>query len=151
MKVLTRAAGVPALALVCALTFGGVASGTSGWIVVLQTSSAGEGHAQALPSAPASVAASCSSPTTSQTIKVTWGSVTHATTYTVYDSTTSATGGFSSVATGVTTTSWTSETLSTGNYWFKVGASVGTHWSSAKSAASSESTINTANPFCQQP
>ena len=78
--------------------------------------------------------------------------VTHATTYTVYDSTTSATGTYTSVASGVTTTSWTSGTLTAGtNYWFEVTVSVGSNWASAKSTATGESTINSTTPFCVQP
>ena len=151
MRVLARAALVPALAVVCvATTFGGVASGATSWIVVLHASSAGEGHAQALPAAPTSVAASCPAPTTSKTIKVTWNAVTHATSYSIYDSTTSATGTYTLVA-SVTTTSWTSGTLATGNYWYEVTASIGTNWASAKSSASGESTVNSITPFCVQP
>jgi cellulose 1,4-beta-cellobiosidase len=88
----------------------------------------------------------------SKTIKVSWTAVTHATTYTVYDSTTSATGTYSSVAAGVATTSWTSGTLSSGtNYWFEVTASVGSNWTTAKSSATAESTINSTSPYCSQP
>jgi hypothetical protein len=87
-----------------------------------------------------------------KTIKVSWTAVTHATTYTVYDSTTSATGTYNSIATGVTTTSWTSATLAAStNYWFEVTVSVGSNWTSVKSSATAESTINTFSPFCVQP
>jgi fibronectin type 3 domain-containing protein len=151
MRVLARAALVPALAVVCvATTFGGVASGATSWIVVLHAASAGEGRAQALPATPTSVAASCPAPTTSKTIKVAWNAVTHATSYSIYDSTTSATGTYTLV-TSVTTTSWTSGILATGNYWYEVTASIGTNWASAKSSASGESTINSFSPFCVQP
>jgi hypothetical protein len=70
----------------------------------------------------------------------------------VYDSTTSATGAYSSVATGVTATSWTSGNLSVGtHYWFEVTALVGSNWTSAKSSATAESTINNKSPYCSQP
>jgi hypothetical protein len=70
----------------------------------------------------------------------------------VYDSTTSATGTYSLIASGVATTSWTSGTLTSGTrYWFEVVANVGTHWSSVKSAATGSSLINTLTPFCTQP
>jgi hypothetical protein len=139
-----------ALGLVVA-TVGAAASGATNWTVTLHSNSAGEGQAQALPAAPAGVAAACSSPTTSKTIKVTWNTVTHATTYSVYDSTTSATGTYSLAAAGVTTNAWTSGTLPKGNYWFEVTASIGSSWASTMSPASGESTINAKNPFCVQP
>ncbi len=78
--------------------------------------------------------------------------MTHATTYSVYDTTTSATGTYSLVASGVTATSWTSGSLSNNtNYWFEVVANVGSNWASTKSAATGESTIKNSNPFCIQP
>ncbi len=130
----------------------GAAWAATNWTVTLHTASSGEGHSQTVPSAPTGVTAACNAPTTAKTIKVSWTAVNHATTYTVYDSTTSATGTYSSIATGVTTTSWTSGTLTSGtNYWFEVTVTVGSNWTSAKSAATGESTINTFSPFCVQP
>jgi hypothetical protein len=97
-------------------------------------------------------AASCNAPVTSKTIEVTWSAVTHATTYSVYDSTTSATGTYSLLASGVATTSWTSGTLGGGTrYWFEVVANVGSNWSSVKSAATGSSLINALTQLCIQP
>jgi len=122
------------------------------WVVHAAAVTSGEAHAQALPSAPTGVSAACPAPTTSKTIKVSWTAVTHATTYSVYDSTTAATGPYTVIASGVATTSWTSGTLTTGtNYWFEVTVNFGSNWTSAKSSATGESTINGANPFCIQP
>jgi cellulose 1,4-beta-cellobiosidase len=130
----------------------GAAWAATNWLVTLHVSSSGEGHAQTVPAAPTGVTAACAAPTTAKTIKVSWTAVSHATTYTVYDSTTSATGTYTSIATGVATTSWTSGTLTAGtNYWFEVTVSVGSNWTSAKSSASTESTINSVSPFCVQP
>jgi cellulose 1,4-beta-cellobiosidase len=130
----------------------GAAWAATNWLVTLRTASSGEGHSQTVPSAPTGVSAACAAPTTAKTIKVSWTAVTHATTYTVYDSTTSATGTYSSIAAGVTTTSWTSGTLTAGtNYWFEVTASVGSNWTSPRSSATGESTINSVSPFCVQP
>jgi cellulose 1,4-beta-cellobiosidase len=130
----------------------GAAWAATNWTVTLHTASSAESHSQTVPSAPTGVSAACNAPTTAKTIKVSWTAVTHGTTYTVYDSTTSATGAYSSIATGVTTASWTSGTLTTGtNYWFEVTVSVGSNWTSAKSSASTESTINSTSPFCVQP
>ena len=130
----------------------GAAWAATNWTVTLHAGSSGEGQSQTVPSAPTGVTAACIAPTTSKTIKVSWTAVSHATTYTVYDSTTSATGTYSSIATGVTTTSWISGTFNAGtNYWFEVTVSVGSNWTSAKSSATGESTINTHTPFCVQP
>jgi endoglucanase len=129
-----------------------VAWAVTNWTVTLHATSSGEAHSQTVPSAPTGVTAICNAPTSARTIKVSWTAVTHATTYTVYDSTTSATGTYSAIATGVATTSWTSGSLSAGtNYWFEVTVSVGSNWTSAKSSASPESTINTFSPYCVQP
>jgi hypothetical protein len=113
----------------------------SNWVVHVASANSGEAKAAVLPAAPASPAAACTSPASNKTIKVTWTAVTHATTYSVYQSTTSATGTYTSVATGVTTTSWTSGTTA-GNYWFKVAALIGTTWTSPESAATTENTIS---------
>ena len=142
---------VVSAALSVGCTSGSAWAGTN-WVVNLATGSKGEAHALALPAAPAGPAASCNAPATSKTIKVTWSAVTHATTYSVYDSTTSATGTYTLTASGVATTSWTSGTLTSGTrYWFEVVADVGSNWSSVKSAATGSSVINTLTPFCTQP
>jgi hypothetical protein len=128
----------------------GTAWAATSW-VVHETTGTGEAHAQALPAAPASPAATCAAPTTAKTVKVTWTAVTHATGYTIYDSTTSATGTYASIGTA-TTSPWTSGALTVGtNYWFEVVANIGSNWSSVKSSATSESTIDSASPYCVQP
>ena len=130
----------------------GAAWAATHWTVTLHTASSAEAHSQTVPTAPTGVTAACNAPTSTKTIKVSWTAVARATTYTVYDSTTSATGTYTSVATGVTTTSWTSGTLTAGtNYWFEVTVSVGSNWTSTKSSATVESTINSFSPFCVQP
>ncbi len=143
---------VVAVGALCLLSSAPAVEAASNWVVHVATTNSGEAHATVLPAAPTSVTAACAAPTTSKTIKVTWSAVTHATTYSVFEATTSATGTYTSVATGVTTTSWTSGTLTAGtNYWFEVTALIGTNWTSVKSAATGESTINSSNPFCVQP
>lgn len=118
------------------------------WVIHLSAGSSGESQATSLPAAPATVSAACQSGTGSKII-VSWTAVAKATAYTVYDSTTSATGSYTSVMSGVTTTSWTSGSLSNANYWFEVTASIGTNWTSLKSSASAETTIATLS--CKQP
>ena len=137
------------LSVACA---SGAAWATTNWVVQLAAGSTGEAQAEALPAAPAGPAASCNAPLISTAINVTWSAVTHATTYSVYDSTTSATGTYSLIASGVATTSWTSATLTSGTrYWFEVVANVGSNWSSVKSAATGSSLINLLPSFCTQP
>jgi hypothetical protein len=112
------------------------------WIVHVTSTNAGEGQAQTLPVAPTGITATCTTPPTLKTVKVAWNAVTHATTYSVYDSTTSSTGTYTLIASGVGTTSWTSGTLASGSYWFKVAALFGSNWTGTQSAASSQRTIS---------
>jgi hypothetical protein len=118
------------------------------WIPLLKSGSAGEAKATGAPAAPSGATAACTS-TSAKTVKVSWSSVTHATTYTVYEATISASGTYTSVANGVTTTSWTSGTLAAANYWFEVAAYIGTNWLGAKSSGTGESTISSSG--CVQP
>ena len=128
------------------------ACGASNWAATVATGSKGESEAKSLPATPGSTGATCAAPTTAKTIKVTWSAVLLATSYSVYDATTSASGTYTQVASGVIGTSWTSGTLTSAtNYWFKVTALIGTKWVSAQSSASPESTINSVSPFCVQP
>jgi hypothetical protein len=138
-------AGVVAAGMLLGMT---ATAWATNWVVTLHTASAGEARAQGLLTAPSGPAAACTS-SSAKTVKVSWTAVTKATSYTVYDTTTSATGTYTSVATGVTTTSWTSATLSAANYWFEVAASMGTNWIGTKSVATAESTISSSG--CVQP
>jgi len=81
----------------CILLSDPVADAASNWVVHVAAGSKGKSQATVLPVAPTGIAATCAAPTTSKTIKVTWSAVTHATTYSVYDSTTTA---------GAPTASW---------------------------------------------
>jgi hypothetical protein len=126
--------------------------GASNWSVVLETGSRGEAESMTA-SPPASVAASCVSPS-GYTIDISWSAVTHASSYTVYQSktTSSSPGTYTSAKTGVTGTSWTTGTLATGyNYWYEVVSVYSTPWTSAKSTASGETTISSSSPECKQP
>jgi cellulose 1,4-beta-cellobiosidase len=88
---------------------------------------------------------------TQRLITLTWVAVTHATSYTVYKATAAASGPYTSTATGVTTTTWTSGTLAAGNYWFEIAAYQGAHWVSTNSVATSETTTSLTVPNCTQP
>jgi len=136
-----------ALAVLAVLTAGPAFA--SSWVDPLASGSHGEAQSGALPVAPATVAAACVSATASK-ITVTWSSVSRASSYTVWQSTTSATSGYSSAASGVVGTSWPSVSLNSGHYWFEVSASIGTNWAGPKSTASGESTV-VKNTSCTQP
>ncbi len=104
-------------------------------------------------SPPTGVTATCTS-STGYTINVSWTASAHATSYTIYQakSTTTTPGTYSSAKSGATGTSWPTGTLTTGyNYWYEVAAVYSTKWTSAKSAATGETTISSTNPECQQP
>jgi len=137
--------GVVATGILLGMT--GTAWATN-WVPTLHPTSAGEARGQSVPAAPTGATAACTS-SSAKTVKVSWTTVTRATSYTVYDTATSATGTYSSVATGVTSTSWTSGTLSAANYWFEVTAYTGTNWIGAKSTSTAESTISSSG--CVQP
>lgn len=121
-------------AALCAVAIG------ANWQTGLAAHSSGQAGTGGGPSAPTGVTSACVSSIGSQ-VKLTWTAVPRASGYTIYDSTTSATTGYSLLATGATGTSWTSGSLSTGTYWFEVQAAIGTNWTSANSAATAQRTI----------
>jgi|GEM_PF-3704660 len=126
------------LAVVGVDTFSSAPAGGS-WVIAL--ASAGKQGAAAAThlAAPTGVQASCSG-LVSLAAHVVWNAVSRASTYRIWRST-SATTGFTVVASGVTATSWTSSTLSLGTYYFEVSATAGTHWVGPQSAASNSITI----------
>ena len=105
-------------------------------------------EAQAQPAPPPPPPSRLLAASNQQKVTVTWSTVSHATTYTVYKATTLA-GSYTSTVTGLTTTTWTSGTLATGNVYFKVAAYFGTKWVGTQSVATGESTITTNG--CIQP
>ncbi len=119
-------------------------SASTNWHISLAAASHGEARATSL-ATPSGTAGTCVSPT-GATIKVTWSATTHASSYTVYDSTTSSSSGFAIVAASVVGTSWTSGSLAAATYWFKVTAHVGT-WTSSQSASSAPRVV-TGVPGC---
>jgi hypothetical protein len=111
----------------------------SNWGIGLSPSS-GEVQAEGAPAAPTGVTSACTSALTN-TVMVSWDAVAQATSYSVYQSTTSPSLGFVEDVTGVVGTSWTSPALASGTYWFEVADDVGTNWSSSSSAATLPLTI----------
>ena len=110
------------------------------WSVPLAANSAGQAAAASGPAVPAGVAATCTS-STSATVDVGWNPVANATSYTIWQSTTSATSGYAIAASNIAGTSWTSGSLATGTYWFEVSAAIGANWTSPTSSATAQRTI----------
>jgi hypothetical protein len=117
----------------------------STWTLSLASASSAESQAKPPPAAPTGVSSACV--LTLPEIRVSWTAVTGATSYAVYDSTTSSSSGFGLATSGITTTSWTSAALSTGNYYFEVVAYQGANWVSTNSNTTNELTI-TAGLLC---
>lgn len=87
------------------------------------------------PQPPSGVTAVCGTGLLADTITVSWNAVAEATSYSIYQSTTSASSGYTLAASGVTATSWTSPGLGTATYYYEVTAVTGTYWQSADSSA----------------
>jgi hypothetical protein len=123
---------VAAAVVVAVLLVGATATAAShNWKPALASGS--KAQAKSLtPAAPTSVRAACVTSSTAE-VRVSWDTVTHASGYTVYEKAT--TGSYASVAT-VTTTTWTSGSLTHGTYTFEVSTKFGSRWLSAKSSAS---------------
>jgi hypothetical protein len=111
----------------------------SNWGIGLGPSS-GEVQAEGAPAAPTGLTSACTS-ALANTVMVSWDDVAQATSYSVYQSTTSPSSGFVEDVTGVVGTSWTSPALASGTYWFEVADDVGTNWSSSSSSATLPVTI----------
>ena len=119
------------------------ASAATNWIVGNGGTNGGAGRAQSLPSAPTGIDAECLS-LVGWTINVTWSSVPHASGYTIYRSTSSASSGFSVYATvNGNTTSYSDANFSIlTSYWYRVTVTVGANWVSAQSASSPKRSIS---------
>lgn len=117
----------------------GVAAAATLWAVSLHASSTAE--AQSLnPAAPAISSAVCASPASKKEVTLTFSSVTHATSYTLYHSSTS-TGTYTSLVTGITASPYTTAALSAATYYFKIAAVFSTNWSSPESAATTTARV----------
>lgn len=110
----------------------------AGWPVAVG-STGGGAEAGAAPAAPSGVTSACG--LVGDTITVSWSAVAGASSYSVYQSTTSATAGYSLAAGGVTATSWTSPALGTASYWYEVAAVIGTSWQGPNSSGTSPLSI----------
>jgi hypothetical protein len=134
------------VALFAVTVIGAGAASASPWGVGLGAGSYGMARSGSVPgAAPASPTSACVTLTT--TVKVSWTAVSGPSngnpgiSYTVYESTTSGTSGFNIVATGVSGSSWTSPSLTTGSYWFEVAAVYGSNWYGPISSSTGPRTI----------
>ena len=131
------------MVLVLSVAWSTPSAASTKWTVTVKSGSTGEAKSSFL--APAGATGTCVSPS-EKLITVTWTALAHATSFTVYDSTTSSTTGFTVVASSVSGTSWASGSLGAGTYWFQVTAHV-SNWTSANSGSSSPRVI-TNGPGC---
>jgi hypothetical protein len=121
----------------------GIAAATA-WTVSLAAGSKAQAQTPTATPAPTGVTATCA---TGTKVTVSWTAETGAASYTVYDSTTSATGPWTSLGTGTspfTTASLTGTSGGTG-YWFAVTTTLtDAAWgASTQSTASAKRTITT--------
>jgi hypothetical protein len=144
----TRRSRVAAIAVL--VTFGAIGAphaNAGTWNVVAATDATGLAHSLA-PQPPDTVTATCTAPLTDRNIDVSWTAVNPATSYVVYRSTTSATDGFTAIATGITSTTWTDSALKKATYWYAVATVVGAPtWISPMSGPTAARTIGT-TPRC---
>jgi hypothetical protein len=128
------------LGLALVLSLAAATAAYASWGVALTANSTAEASAGSAPAIPSGAASACAS-LFGTAVKVTWNPAANATSYTVWQSTTSATSGFTIAATGINSTTWTSNSLATGSYWFEVSSSTGSNWTSANSSATAKRTI----------
>lgn len=143
-----RRTWVAVIAFVVALGIVGSPHANAGtWPVRTATNATGLAQSLTL-TPPSTVTAICAGGLDVRVIALSWTPVEPATSYVVYQSTTSSTSGFSVVATGVTATAWISATLKKATYWYAVATVAGAPtWASPMSPPSNAVVIGT-NPRC---
>ncbi|HUY64043.1 MAG TPA: hypothetical protein VMV14_05950 [Acidimicrobiales bacterium] len=114
-----------------------ISASAAGWSVTSQASSSALALSLGVPLTPTGVTATCSGPLLSPTAVVSWTSVSRATSYSVYESTTSSSSGYSLAKSVSGAVTWTTGVLATGSYWFEVAAVTGNNWTGATSTATS--------------
>lgn len=146
MRTLPLGLWVGATALFSAgLVFGARPVSASTWAVMLGADSAASAQAKGLPTAPASVTASCSSTLGDAQIDLTWSSSPTASGYLVWQS---YNGAAYELEGSVTSPTWsTSPGLAAGTYQFEVQATIGANWVSAASSSTSNM-VEDILPFC---
>jgi hypothetical protein len=135
---------IPCLALVSVLLTGegqsrAVAAPTQ-WPLPLAVGSSGSAQSGSGPTTPPAPTAACVGGVGNTQVRLSWAGQPNATSYTVYQSTQSATGPFTAQAT-VTGSPWLSGSLGIGTYWFAITANTGSNWQSVRSAPSAQRTV----------
>jgi hypothetical protein len=125
------------LVLALALLLGGASSARAAWGIGLTAGSSAEASARSAPSAPTGATSACTS-ALGTTVKISWNVVAPATTYTIWKSTG---GAYTVAASNVTSSPWTSGSLTTGTYTFEVSAVTGTNWAGPNSSPTASRTI----------
>jgi hypothetical protein len=138
LKLASLALGVASITLLC-LDPAPMAV-ASNWSASIEPGSTAESDSGSAPATPSAVTATCTSPFSSM-VTVNWIAVSSASAYDVYESTISSSGGYVLAQDSVVGTSWTTGSLSTGDYWFEVSASLGTKWASSHSAATAQRSV----------
>lgn len=122
----------------------GLAYAATTWVVSAKSGGAGQAQSQVL-AAPGSVTATCKT-SSGFVVTVTWTAAVHATSYTILESTTSATSGYTVASSGVTALTWSSANLATGSYYFEAETVIGSAWVSAASPGTAQRRIKTTPP-----
>src|SRR3954451_5849931 len=91
--------GIVVVVFMAGLVAGRASAGASTWLPGIAAASHGQGQGGGLPGTPAGVSATCVA-ANQQKVTITWTASAHATSYTVYNATTSATGTYTVLATG---------------------------------------------------
>ena len=133
---LTRCLSV-LLGVILGLTIlGGPVWASTLWLALVNSGS----HSQALSLTPLPPTPSASCVAGQKKITVSWGAIAHATTYSVYQSTTSASTGYT-LANTTATLSFTTGNLANHTYWYEVATTMSTHWISVNSSATASHVI----------
>jgi hypothetical protein len=128
-----------AVAVAVILLCGTVTAAAAGWTVGAAGGSNAHSRGGTLVP-PTGLSTVCGTGPNKDKVTVSWAAAPQATSYSILQSSTSATTGYSTVATGVAATTWTSPSLANGSYWFEVVTVTG-NWSSAGSTATAQRTI----------
>ena len=138
---------IAALAIAASVLGGASIAVATAWTVSLAAGSKAQAQTPSATPVPTGVTATCVSGVQTK-VTVTWTAETGAQTYTVYDSTTSATGPWTSIGTATApTVTFTSGSLTAGGYYFAVTTTLSdAAWgASTQSTASANRTIGSAS------
>jgi hypothetical protein len=140
----TRVVGKLMMALVFSCLVAVPVGAATLWIAPLNAATTFQGQSTSV-SPPSGVSGTCNG----KTVIVSWTAPAHSTSYSVYKSTTTISGTYTSIASGVTATTFTTANLGNSQNWFKVSTLLGSNWKSAQSVPTARFTITGAT--CASP